>query len=297
MKKSMISIVVLAVSALSSTASWASSINLDTSDIANGQAIQTAPMVTRFTNIQTGVNDNDTRLTGVINNTQAGTLKTEVDKIQGIINNTQAGTLKTTVDGHTTSINTLTTDVNNLKGGVPGATCTGNPGETMVRVGSICVDKYEASIVNGVARSVIGVLPSIANWATAADACAQAGKRLPSNAEWQMATAGHTGTCNVAPSAALANTDANPSCQSKYGVVNMVGNIAEWVGDWSGDAGNGTGEGGVATTSSALSQARGIVRGGDATDIGGIEWMRTAMDLNTAIQSGNTIGNGFRCVR
>jgi hypothetical protein len=256
---------------------------------------------TKMTEIQGAVNDNDTRITGVINNTQAGTLKTEVDKITGIINNTQAGSLKTTVDGHTTSIA-------NLEGGVPAATCAGNnTSDIMVRAGSVCVDKYEATLwpdktsagttpelantcnVDGsdctyVAQSRTGVLPTVSiSLYQAAAACANAGKRLLTNAEWQMAALGTVAAnCNTATST-LANTNANPTCTSSATAINMVGNAVEWVGDMALVDGT-TGAGGLS----------GTTRGGDAGDFGAAN----AYYLDAAVVA-NTIDalRGFRCAR
>lgn len=264
---------------------------------------------TNMDNIKGAVNDNDTRINALIGNTQAGTLKTEVDKITPIINNTQAGTLKTLVDGHTTSITainatdaTQTTDINNLKGGVPGATCTGNPavaGDTMVRAGSICVDKYEASVSGGVARSVIGVLPKTGiNYFDAADACAKAGKRLLTNAEWQMAAKGTpvavTSGAGCNGSGALKNTDADPTCVSSYGVIDMVGNASEWVAD-------------IAFINSsdisdpvAVTAGQGVVRGADTTDgtVANVWYMATGTSpVDTRLGNASDTFRGFRCAR
>jgi hypothetical protein len=181
---------------------------------------------TNMDNIKGAVNDNDTRINALIGNTQAGTLKTEVDKITPIINNTQTGTLKTLVDGHTTSITainntnaTQTTDVNNLKGNLTGGACvTNNGSDEMVRVGPICVDKYRASIwdsaasgatqlttvpggcsLDGAGVGCAGVVAqsraSVAGgidgdkitWSQAQRACINAGKRLMTAGEWMAA--------------------------------------------------------------------------------------------------------------
>ena len=147
-----------------------------------------------------------------------------------------------------------------LAAGVASKSCNDGlaPDDVMVRVGSVCIDRYEASIwdkrvggkqitdaipcgPNGqdcvkkiFARSVRGVLPRAKiTWFQAQVALANSGKRLPSNAEWQMAA---TGTpdgppCNVLSTVAV-KTRARPGCISGYGVNDMVGNDWEWVAEW-----------------------------------------------------------------
>jgi hypothetical protein len=76
-------------------------------------------------------------------------------------------------------------------------------------------------------------------WFQAQEACANAGKRLPTNAEWQMGATGtpdpdqdngttdcNTGTGFVSP------TGSRSSCVSARGAFDMVGNLYEWVADW-----------------------------------------------------------------
>ncbi|MBM3666297.1 MAG: hypothetical protein FJW90_02245 [Actinobacteria bacterium] len=126
--------------------------------------------------------------------------------------------------------------------------------------GAVCIDRYEVSVWSSpaggtqygassddypcdddgqdcgdiYARSVAGVTPSrFITWFQAQQALANVGKRLPTNAEWQQAVAGtpDSAACNVS-TGAVANTGANAACISAHGAYDMVGNLAEWVGDW-----------------------------------------------------------------
>ena len=137
--------------------------------------------------------------------------------------------------------------------------CGGNgSGDAMVKVGPVCIDKYENSIwtaktggtritgaipclANGqdckgkiFARSVAGVAPRASiTWFQAQAALANSGKRLPTNAEWQMAAQGtpDSTACNVS-TGSVANTGSHTACTSAWGARDMVGNLAEWVADW-----------------------------------------------------------------
>jgi formylglycine-generating enzyme required for sulfatase activity len=141
----------------------------------------------------------------------------------------------------------------------------------MVKAGPVCIDKFEASVwskPNGgtrygassdnypcadngqnckgriFARSVAGVKPSrFITWFQAQQALANSGKRLPTNAEWQMAVAGTpdpgpdngTTNCNTTNQGSgqdPTNTGSRSACVSARGVHDMVGNLLEWVADW-----------------------------------------------------------------
>jgi len=112
-------------------------------------------------------------------------------------------------DTYTTGGTLTATMMDNIKNAVNDnntgkGVCVGNPavtGDTMVRVGSTCVDKYQARAdftgcsVDGntgcaavTAQSTsTGTAASDMSWAQAARACANAGKRLLSPGEWFVA--------------------------------------------------------------------------------------------------------------
>lgn len=233
--------------------------------------------------------------------------------------------------------------------------CKGNnSNDIMVKVGTLCVDKYEASVWSnpdgtgtqyGTAKddypanfpdtgnwaaklyavSKQGVAPSrYITWFQAQQACAISGKRLLTNAEWQMAAAGtpdtgkDDGKTDCAVSNAIAPTGSRSSCSSKWEVNDMVGNVWEWVADW-GHSGNDhwapTGHATTDTTNqmygndvTAEIQAAHIqgqgknlpsawVRGGGYRNLGGAGIF--AIDMSRApSDSGQNVGNiGFRCAR
>jgi hypothetical protein len=118
-----------------------------------------------------------------------------------------------------------------------GATQKGVVGDdhpaTCPDTGQGCADLYAVSLP--------GVPPSAyVSWFQAQQACANSGKRLPSNAEWQTAVSGTpdpggdngTTDCNTASVGTVVHTGSRSSCVSRWGNFDMVGNVYEWVADW-----------------------------------------------------------------
>jgi formylglycine-generating enzyme required for sulfatase activity len=92
------------------------------------------------------------------------------------------------------------------------------------------------------AASLPGVLPTgCVTWFQAEQACALAGKRLLTSQEWQRAAAGTTDVlpadenstlCNTFASNGPVPTGSRTECVSRWGALDMVGNLYEWVADW-----------------------------------------------------------------
>jgi formylglycine-generating enzyme required for sulfatase activity len=92
------------------------------------------------------------------------------------------------------------------------------------------------------ACAIKGVMPSRSmTWFQAAQACALSGKHLITNLEWQTAVAGTVdpgasdgadGSCNTQSGGPRKTGLGASKCVSRYGVEDMIGNLAEWVDLW-----------------------------------------------------------------
>jgi formylglycine-generating enzyme required for sulfatase activity len=175
--------------------------------------------------------------------------------------------------------------------------------ERCVTAGGCAPSQSSASMAD---HPVTGV-----DWHQADAYCAWAGKRLPTEAEWEKVARGGSGTRmypwgNQAPDCSLANfwtgglpsvcvggtsaVGSHPGGASPYGVLDMAGNVFEWVADWysstyytTSPASNPTGP---------SSGTRKVWRGGS--------WNFGSTDLRVASRDhgGLTqwhVGLGFRC--
>lgn len=147
-------------------------------------------------------------------------------------------------------------------------------------------------------------------WFQAQEACANSGKRLPTNAEWQVGANGSpdpgpdngTTDCNSA-TGVVSLTGARSSCDSARGAFDMVGNLAEWTADWvplsttcptwgsfSDDVMCFAGASEVATSPGVP------VRGGSFLPFGGPSV--GPLNINASFQaSASAVFIGFRCAR
>ena len=99
--------------------------------------------------------------------------------------------------------------------------------------GQSCTDVYAVSLPAVVPSSRL-------TWFQAQQACKNARKRIPSNAEWQAAAVGTPDPgpdngatdCNTGSASAVVPTGSRSGCVSVDGAFDMVGNLQEWVADW-----------------------------------------------------------------
>ncbi len=159
------------------------------------------------------------------------------------------------------------------------------------------------------AVSLPGVTPSaVITWFQAQQACTNAGKRLPSSAEWQAAATGTpapgsdngTTDCNTSSTRAAVPTGSRSRCVSSRGAFDMVGNLYEWVAEWVPrsttcvlwSAGIGPTSDQCLADAATTGEPGALLRGGD--------FARTSGPLSVYGIVGPSrlfVSTGFRCVR
>lgn len=120
-----------------------------------------------------------------------------------------------------------------------------------VRDGSCMIPSSESYYCNSINDSFKQEHPmNCVDWFQSKTYCTWAGKRLPTEAEWEKAARGTDGrrypwgnqalTCNYATMAGCGTNGTSPPCSksplgdSSYGLCDMSGNVLEWVSDWYG---------------------------------------------------------------
>ncbi len=140
------------------------------------------------------------------------------------------------------------------------------------------------------------------------------GKRLLTNAEWQMAAAGapdpgtnDNASTTCATRSVLSATGSRENCYSNWSVFDMIGNLREWVADWMQDN-SGSNGGDMASAAYGNDGIYGIDEAHPESDRFPSAWSRGGFwDSGTAAgvfamdgmlgPSESTSSVGFRCAQ
>jgi len=199
----------------------------------------------------------------------------------------------------------MVTRANLIAGGATWLGATANDYAPCTRNGQTCAnDIYAVSLPSEMPS------PNI-TWFQAQEACANAGKRLPTNSEWQMGANGTpdagpdngTTDCNTASAGTPTLTGTRAGCVSGRGAFDMVGNLAEWVADWVPVSTDCPSWGSFSNDDMCLSGASetatgpaALIRGGAFTDLSGaLAGPLAVRGTVLAFRATNIVG--FRCAR